>query len=83
MKVLFSFITGFFLSSLHAQSGDQNAKLILDKASAKIKSYKSLQVQFFLSTSGCQRNLAGYKKGNRFYERSEIYCTAQRSGNLL
>jgi len=64
MKVMFSFLTGlFFISSVAAQSGDQSAKLTLDKASAKIKSYKSLQVQFSYQLQDAQGTSQGTKKG--------------------
>jgi outer membrane lipoprotein carrier protein len=64
MKVMFSFFTGlFFISSVLGQSGDQSAKQILDKASAKIKSYKSLQVQFSYQLQDAQGTLQGTKKG--------------------
>ena len=60
MKVMFSFLAGlFFICTSLAQSSDPAAKQILDKASAKIKSYKSLQVQFTLPASGCPGNIAG------------------------
>ena len=64
MKVMFSFLTGlFFISYCLAQSGDQSAKQILDKASAKIKSYKSLQVQFSYQLQDAQGTSQGTKKG--------------------
>ena len=84
MKVLFSFLTGLFLvSSGLAQSSDQSAKQILDKASAKIKSYKSLQVQFSYELQDAQGKSEGTKKGtasmkgiNYMLKLSgqEIYC---------
>ncbi len=64
MKVMFSFLAVLFLfSSLNAQSGDSNAKQILDKASAKIKSYKSLQVQFSYQLQDANGTSQGIKKG--------------------
>jgi outer membrane lipoprotein carrier protein len=84
MKVMFSFLTGlFFISSVLAQSGDQSAKLILDKASAKIKSYKSLQVQFSYQLQDAQGTSQGTKKGTASMKGikylvqlsgQEIYC---------
>jgi outer membrane lipoprotein carrier protein len=84
MKVMFSFLAGLFLfSSLNAQSGDQNAKQILDKASAKIKSYKSLQVQFSYQLQAANGTSQGIKKGTASMKGpkylvqlngQEIYC---------
>jgi outer membrane lipoprotein carrier protein len=84
MKVMFSFLTGlFFISSVVAQSGDQSAKQILDKASAKIKSYKSLQVQFSYQLQDAQGTSQGTKKGTASMKGikylvqlsgQEIYC---------
>jgi outer membrane lipoprotein carrier protein len=84
MKVMFSFLAGlFFISSIVAQSGDQSAKLILDKASAKIKSYKSLQVQFSYQLQDAQGTSQGIKKGTASMKGikylvqlsgQEIYC---------
>jgi outer membrane lipoprotein-sorting protein len=73
----------FFISSIVAQSGDQSAKLILDKASAKIKSYKSLQVQFSYQLQDAQGTSQGTKKGTASMKGvkylvqlsgQEIYC---------
>jgi outer membrane lipoprotein carrier protein len=84
MKVMFSFLTGlFFISSVVAQSGDQSAKLILDKASAKIKSYQSLRVQFSYQLQDAQGTSQGTKKGTASMKGikylvqlsgQEIYC---------
>jgi len=84
MKVMYSFLTTlFFISSLKAQSGDQSAKQILDKASAKIKSYKSLQVQFSYQLQDAQGTSQGSKKGTASMKGikylvqlsgQEIYC---------
>lgn len=64
MKVLFSLFAGLiFISSGLAQNSDQSAKQILDKASAKIKSYKSLQVQFTYQLQDAQGVSQGTKKG--------------------
>lgn len=84
MKMMFSFLTGlFFISSLIAQSADQTAKQILDKASAKIKSYKSLQVQFSYQLQDANGRSQGMKKGTASMKGikylvqlngQEIYC---------
>jgi outer membrane lipoprotein-sorting protein len=84
MKVMFIFLTGlFFISFLHGQSADQSAKQILDKASAKIKSYKSLQVHFSYQLQDAQGTPQGIKKGtasmkgNKYLVQlsgQEIYC---------
>jgi outer membrane lipoprotein-sorting protein len=67
MKVMLSFLPIIFffsfLKSLNAQSSDQNAKQILDKASAKIKSYKTLQVQFSYQIQDANGTSQGTKKG--------------------
>jgi outer membrane lipoprotein-sorting protein len=64
MKVMFnifcvflSVVTGF------AQSSDPAAKKILDQASAKIKSYKSIQAIFTLQVQDAQGAPQGTKKG--------------------
>src|SRR5712675_1762564 len=84
MKVMFCFLTGlYFLSSVQAQSADQSAKQILDKVSAKFKSYKSLQVQFSYQLQDAQGTSQGIKKGtasmkgNKYLVQlsgQEIYC---------
>lgn len=64
MKVMFSLLSGIFLfSAAWCQSADPSAKQILDKASAKIKSYKSLQVQFSYQLLDAQGVSQGIKKG--------------------
>ena len=84
MKVMFSFLSGlFFISSINAQSSDQTAKQILDKASAKIKSYQSLQVQFSYQIQDANGTSQGLKKGTASMKGikylvqlngQEIYC---------
>ena len=87
MKVMFSLLSGFFflffLNSSNAQSSDQNAKQILDKASAKIKSYKSLQIQFSYQIQDANGTSQGIKKGTASLKGTkylvqlngqEIYC---------
>jgi outer membrane lipoprotein-sorting protein len=84
MKVMFSLLSGFlFVSSCLAQSEDQAAKQILDKASAKIKSYKSIQVQFSYQLQDAQGTSQGTKKGTASMKGvkylvhlsgQEIYC---------
>jgi len=84
MKVMFSFLAGFFFVAAGlAQSGDPSAKEILDKASAKIKSYKSLQVVFTYQLQDAQGTSQGTKKGTAAMKGikyvvqlsgQEIYC---------
>jgi outer membrane lipoprotein carrier protein len=84
MKGTFSLLAGlFFISAGLAQNSDQPAKQILDKASAKIKSYKSLQVQFTYQLQDAQGTSQGTKKGTASMKGvkyvvqlsgQEIYC---------
>ena len=84
MRVMLSLLTGlFFVSCCFAQSDDQSAKQLLDKASAKIKSYKSLQVQFSYQLQDAQGVSQGTKKGTASMKGikylvqlsgQEIYC---------
>ena len=69
MKILLSALTGIVVTiSCAGQSNslghsDPDAKLILDKASAKIKSYKAVQATFTLELQDEQGNSQGIKKG--------------------
>lgn len=64
MKVMFSFFCVFVcLAGCFAQGSDPAAKKILDQASAKIKSYKSIQAVFTLQVQDAQGNPQGTKKG--------------------
>jgi outer membrane lipoprotein carrier protein len=84
MKMVLSFLTGFlYLSSCFSQSSDPAAKKILDQASAKIKSYKSVQAVFTLQLQDAQGISQGTKKGTVYMKASkyvvlitgqEIYC---------
>ena len=73
MKVLLSVLTGIIVTiSCAGQSNslghsDPDAKLILDKASAKIKSYKAVQAAFTLELQDEQGNSQGIKKGKILY----------------
>jgi len=64
MKVMLNFF-GAFLSVVgcFAQGSDPAAKKILDQASAKIKSYKSVQAIFTLQVQDAQGTPQGTKKG--------------------
>jgi len=84
MKVMLSFLAGLFLvSSCLSQTSDPAAKKILDQASAKIKSYKTIQAQFSLQILDAQGASQGTKKGtvsmkgNKYIviiTDKEIYC---------
>jgi outer membrane lipoprotein carrier protein len=64
MKVILTLLTGLFLlSACYAQPSDPAAKKILDQASAKIKSYKSVQATFTLTLQDAQGASQGTKKG--------------------
>jgi outer membrane lipoprotein carrier protein len=84
MKVMLNFFCAFFiLVGCYAQSSDPAAKKILDQASAKIKSYKSIQAIFTLQVQDAQGASQGTKKGtvdmkgNKYViliTGQEIYC---------
>src|SRR6185312_3303334 len=69
MKILLSVLTGIIVSvSCYGQNNslghsDPEAKQILDKASAKIKSFKAIQANFTLEVQDEQGNSQGIKKG--------------------
>jgi outer membrane lipoprotein carrier protein len=64
MKVMFNFFCAFLsVIVCFAQGSDPAAKKILDKASAKIKSYKSIQAVFTLQVQDAQGASQGTKKG--------------------
>ncbi len=64
MKMLLVLLNGFFaLSTCYSQSNDPEAKMILDQASAKIKSYKTIKAVFTLQLQDAQGALQGTKKG--------------------
>ncbi len=64
MKVIISFLaTIMLMSSTTAQNSDPAAKQILDQASAKIKSFKSIQAAFTFQQQDAQGNSLGTKKG--------------------
>lgn len=74
MKVLLSFLTGFLMmNTCFSQGNDPQAKIILDQASAKIKSYKSIKAVFTLELQDAQGTSEGtkkgtvYMKGNRYH----------------
>jgi outer membrane lipoprotein carrier protein len=84
MKVILSFLAGLLcMSAGFSQSSDPAAKQILDQASAKIKSYKSVQATFTLVVQDAQGASQGtkkgtvYMKGNKYvvlFTGQEIYC---------
>jgi outer membrane lipoprotein carrier protein len=64
MKVMFNFFCAFLsVVGCFAQGSDPAAKKILDQASAKIKSYKSIQVTFTYQMQDAQGAPQGTKKG--------------------
>jgi outer membrane lipoprotein carrier protein len=84
MRVIFSFLIAlFYLPLCFSQSSDPAAKKILDQASAKIKSYKSVQANFTLQIQDGGGANQGTKKGTLFMKGNkyvvqitgqEIYC---------
>lgn len=84
MKVILSFLITFMgIATCFSQASDPAAKKILDQASAKIKSYKSVQVRFTLQIQDGQGASQGTKKGvlnmkgNKYVVQitgQEIYC---------
>jgi outer membrane lipoprotein carrier protein len=64
MKVILSFLaTYIFVAACFSQGSDPAAKKILDQASTKIKSYKSIQAVFTLQLQDAQGVSQGTKKG--------------------
>jgi outer membrane lipoprotein carrier protein len=64
MKVLLVFLTGLFVFSIcFSQGNDPAAKKILDQASDKIKSYKTIKAVFTLQLQDAQGVSQGTKKG--------------------
>src|ERR1700722_10396 len=64
MKMLLVLLNGFFvLSTCYSQNNDPDAKMILDQASAKIKSYKTIKAVFTLQLQDAQGVSQGTKKG--------------------
>jgi outer membrane lipoprotein carrier protein len=84
MKVIFSLLTFLFAASASfAQSTDPAAKKILDEASAKIKSFKSVKAVFTLQIQDAKGAPQGTKKGTVYMKGTkyvvmltgqEIYC---------
>ena len=84
MKVILSYLALFLLAvPCFSQTGDQTAKQILDQASSKIKSYKSIQATFTLQVQDAQGASQGIKKGSIIMKGNkyvltitgqEIYC---------
>jgi len=84
MKVMLNFFCAFLIvTGCYAQNSDPAAKKILDQASAKIKSYKSILATFTLQVQDAQGASQGTKKGtlnmkgNKYVvliTGQEIYC---------
>jgi len=67
MKALLGFLTGLLVTTTcFSQGNDPAAKAILDQASAKIKSYKSIKAVFTLQLQDAQGVSQGTKKGTVF-----------------
>jgi outer membrane lipoprotein carrier protein len=65
MKGIISFLAGFLVTvSAFSQGSDPAAKKLLDQASSKIKSYKSIQAVFTLQLQDGQGVSQGIKKGS-------------------
>src|SRR5258705_1833382 len=65
MKVMLNFFVAFLsVVVCYAQGSDPAAKKLLDQASAKIKSYKSIQAVFTLQLQDGQGVSQGTKKGS-------------------
>jgi outer membrane lipoprotein carrier protein len=84
MKVVLSILAGMLIMpACYSQGSDQAAKTILDQASAKIKSYKSLEAVLTIQIQDAQGGSQGtkqanfYMKGTRYIMKingQEIYC---------
>jgi Outer membrane lipoprotein-sorting protein len=84
MKVILSFLAGIFcMSAGYSQASDPAAKQILDQFSAKLKSFKSIQVQLTLQIQDAQgvsqgtKKVSFYMKGIKYIVMAagqEIYC---------
>jgi outer membrane lipoprotein carrier protein len=84
MKLIISILDCIFcISTCFSQGSDPAAKKILDQASAKIKSYKSIQAVFTLQLQDAQGASQGTKKGTVYMKGTkyvvlitgqEIYC---------
>ena len=83
MKVIFSFLAGLLLTNLCFSQSDPAAKKLLDQFSAKIKSFKTIQVVFTLQIQDAQGNPQGTKKGTVYMKGTkyilqmagqEVYC---------
>jgi outer membrane lipoprotein carrier protein len=91
MKVIVSFLCTFLgIAACFCQGSDPAAKKILDQASAKIKSYKSIQAVFTLQLQDAQGASQGTKKGtvnmkgNKYVvliTGQEIYCDGKTIWN--
>ena len=84
MKVMLNFFVALLSAvACFAQGSDPAAKKILDQASAKIKSYKSIQVSFHFPGAGCPGSIPGNKKRHLEYEGKQICGADYRSGDFL
>jgi outer membrane lipoprotein carrier protein len=74
MKALLSFITGILVvTTCFSQGNDPEAKKILDQASAKIKSYKTIKAVFTLELADAQGVSEGSKKGTVYMKGSRYH----------
>jgi outer membrane lipoprotein-sorting protein len=84
MKVILCYLAGLFIiPAVFSQNNDPAAKQILDQASAKIKSFKSIKAVFTLQIQDAQGVSQGTKKGTVYMKGTkyivmltgqEIYC---------
>jgi len=74
MKVLLSFLTGLLIANTcFSQGNDPEAKKILDQASSKIKSYKTIKAVFTLQLEDAQGVSQGSKKGTVFMKGNKYH----------
>ncbi len=77
MKLLLIGFFTFCVSSVFSQNNklgvsDPDAKAILDKVSAKFKTYKTVTANFTLSTNQCEWKSRRYQKRSDLHERFKI-----------
>ncbi len=74
MKALLSFLTGLLIvNTCISQGNDPEAKKILDQASSKIKSYKTIKAVFTLQLEDAQGVSQGSKKGTVYMKGSRYH----------
>ncbi len=74
MKALLSFLTGLLIANTClSQGNDPEAKKILDQASSKIKSYKTIKAVFTLQLEDAQGISQGSKKGTVYMKGNKYH----------